>query len=128
MADYFAGLDLAQVQNFTAIAVVGLDDDYLKCLKARSEAYDRLRAIQESPLFDEIDLRAARREVEAKLEPLPEPAYEVRHLERLPLGTSYPEVVEQVRTLLDTPPLKDNTELAIDATGVGAAVVDLFAR
>ena len=41
------------------------------------------------------------------------------HLERMPLGTPYPTIVRHVRALLDTPPLKGNAELVVDATGVG---------
>jgi hypothetical protein len=63
-----------------------------------------------------------RREIKDRLVPLPEPVYEVRYLGRLPLGTPYPEVARHVKRLLDTPPLRDNWELAVDATGVGAAV------
>jgi hypothetical protein len=51
--------------------------------------------------------------------------FAVRHLHRWPLGTSYPQVVTDVKTLFATLPLKD-TVLAIDRTGVGRAVVDHF--
>jgi hypothetical protein len=50
--------------------------------------------------------------------------YQVRHLERLPLGTSYPAVVAHVGRLLAKLPAR--TELAIDLTGVGRPVFDLF--
>jgi hypothetical protein len=61
-----------------------------------------------------------------------------RHLERLPLGTSYPSVVAHVRDLLARPPLcgpygvfkreRENrpAQLVIDSTGVGKAVADIF--
>jgi hypothetical protein len=56
---------------------------------------------------------------------------DVRHLERLPLGMSYPAVVQHVADLLARPPLcrADNhpaAELVIDETGVGRAVGDIF--
>lgn len=51
--------------------------------------------------------------------------FDVRHLERLPLGMPYPEQVEHVRRLLATAPLQRAT-LVVDGTGVGAAVTDLF--
>jgi hypothetical protein len=51
--------------------------------------------------------------------------YGVRHLERLPLGTSYPAVVERVSGLIRTPPLP-GSPLAVDQTGVGRPVVDLL--
>ncbi len=50
----------------------------------------------------------------------------LRHLERLPLGTPYPEVVERVRELTRNPQLAGRCQLAVDATGVGAPVVDML--
>ncbi|MCX7314362.1 MAG: hypothetical protein NTV56_22290 [Alphaproteobacteria bacterium] len=50
---------------------------------------------------------------------------DVRHLERLPLGMSYPAVVQHVANLLIRAPLQD-AELVIDETGVGRAVGDIF--
>jgi hypothetical protein len=53
--------------------------------------------------------------------------YAVRHLQRWPLGTLYPAIVEDVTALLDTAPLtRGRTPLVIDLTGVGRAVGDLF--
>lgn len=52
-----------------------------------------------------------------------------RYLERLKLGVSYPDQVEHVRRVCLREPLLSRTpQLAIDQTGVGAAVVDLFKR
>ncbi len=57
----------------------------------------------------------------------PEASYHCRHLERFKLGTSYPNQVARVRQLCRRAPLLSNTpRLAIDQTGVGAAVVDIF--
>jgi len=51
----------------------------------------------------------------------------VRHLERLKLGLSYPEIVQYVKSQLARPPLDDpRTVLVIDETGVGRAVGDIF--
>jgi len=47
--------------------------------------------------------------------------YRCRHLERLPLHTPYPEVVEHVGKLLGR--FRDRPMLAVDATGVGRGVV-----
>src|SRR5262249_44758090 len=47
------------------------------------------------------------------------------HLERLPLGTSYVGIVQHVARLLAKLPA--GTELAIDFTGVGRPVFDMFA-
>jgi hypothetical protein len=54
------------------------------------------------------------------------PSYQLRALHRFPLGTPYPRLVEQIGARLSDPPLRGRCLLAIDATGVGAAVLDLF--
>jgi hypothetical protein len=51
----------------------------------------------------------------------------VRHLERF-RHTLYPDVADRVGTLMDSPELSGKAELAIDATGVGPAVTDIFAK
>lgn len=51
--------------------------------------------------------------------------YAVRHLERLPLGTPYPEMVRRIGERIRTPELRDCT-LAVDQTGVGRPVVDML--
>ncbi len=53
--------------------------------------------------------------------------FHARHLERFPLGTPYPAIVASVAAMLKQPPLADfPPRLAVDETGVGAPVVDLF--
>ena len=53
---------------------------------------------------------------------------EVRYVERMPLGTPYPKVVERVREITWSQELRGNCALAVDATGVGAPVVDMLRR
>jgi hypothetical protein len=53
--------------------------------------------------------------------------YACRHLQRWPLGTSYPAIVDDVVQLTAAAPLAGCT-LAVDGTGCGRAVVDLFRR
>jgi hypothetical protein len=48
----------------------------------------------------------------------------VRHLERVALGTPYPRVVGRVRRLMRSEALRGRCAVVVDATGVGAAVVD----
>jgi hypothetical protein len=50
----------------------------------------------------------------------------VRHVERVPLGTRYPAVVERVRAAVQDRELRGRCALAVDATGVGAPVVDML--
>ena len=49
------------------------------------------------------------------------------YLERVELGTPYPDVVAHVAELMSDARLKDST-LVVDATGVGAPVVDMLRR
>ena len=55
-----------------------------------------------------------------------EERFDVRHLQRLPLGMSYPDVCQHVADLLARPPLCGAADLVIDETGVGRAVGDIF--
>jgi hypothetical protein len=50
--------------------------------------------------------------------------FQVGHLERVPLGTTYPAIVLHVGRLLAR--LPEGTELCVDYTGVGRPVFDLF--
>src|SRR5258707_14938132 len=52
--------------------------------------------------------------------------YTVRHLQRLPLGTSYTQAAGHIRHLLRRPELQSNCTLVVDATGAGEPVVDLL--
>jgi hypothetical protein len=67
------------------------------------------------------------------------PDLHLRHLERYPLRTPYPEMVARVAALVEDPQLRsthldrflghrvlEEPELLVDATGVGRPVVDLF--
>ena len=50
----------------------------------------------------------------------------VRYVERMPLGMTYPEVVARVCGMIDAPPVRGQCELVVDATGVGAPVVEML--
>jgi hypothetical protein len=53
------------------------------------------------------------------------PYFHCKHLDRLPLKTSYPDIVAHVQTVLRLPEFKD-AYLVVDATGVGRPVVDML--
>ena len=95
-SEKFVGLDLGQKQNPTALCMVDRVD----------EMYDAKDPVT-------WDWLRSRR-------------YHLRHLERFPLGMSYPDVVERVAKLVRSGPLRGQCELVVDATGVGGAVVDLL--
>ncbi len=95
---YFVGLDLGQSQDHSALAVVERADLVL----------------------DEFDHATYARLMQRR--------YRVRFLERVALGTPYPNVVERVREVVRAKPLVGRCTLMVDATGVGAPVVDLLQR
>ena len=50
----------------------------------------------------------------------------VRYLERVPLGTRYPAIVEQVRKLVSYDRMRGRCSVVVDSTGVGEPVVDML--
>lgn len=60
------------------------------------------------------------------VEEITEDRFHLRYLERLKLGTPYPEVARYVTDLLKTPELAGKTFCVVDATGVGRPVVDML--
>jgi hypothetical protein len=68
-----------------------------------------------------------------RLRQTPAERVNVRHLQRLPLGLSYPAQVQAVKDLLARPPLNGDgktlpAKLILDASGVGRAVSDVFSE
>ena len=114
MADiqYFVGLDLGQARDFTALAV----------LERSRPAEDPFRELLQREDWSEFDLVAAQQTATKR-----ERTYAVRHLERFPLGTSYPAICDRIVELFAKPPVARAT-LVVDQTGVGRAVVDMIGR
>jgi hypothetical protein len=52
----------------------------------------------------------------------------VRHLERIPLGTPYTTVADRMRGILQHPELHGHSRLVVDATGLGAPVLDMLRK
>jgi hypothetical protein len=96
--EYFIGLDLGQSQDYTAIAVIE----------------------KERLLTGERDAGTREWKTETR--------WNLRHMDRPSLGTPYPAIVDRVKGLIARSPLMGNSELVVDATGVGAPVVDLLKR
>lgn len=130
---YYVGVDLGQRQDYTAVSIIE-EPVWVDPLWAESRRVAWELGIEgkkpgwvspaEVPPGDPLrEILAANR---ASGKP-PDAPLSLRHLERLSLGTPYPEVVERVRNMLSTPPLFERpTALVVDATGVGAGVVDQF--
>jgi hypothetical protein len=97
---YIAGVDLGQSQDPTAIIVL-----------------HHTRTPLDTWTVDE-KRHTTRQDIEER--------FDCVHAERVPLGTSYPDVVAYVRQVLNRPPLRDSCHLVIDESGVGRAVGDMF--
>ena len=96
---YFIGVDLGQAHDPTAIAVVR-----------------RLRFL----VSHDVQLSTPTwKENEPTI-------YQCGYLERVPLGTTYPAIVAHVGRLLQRPIWSGKIDLAIDQTGVGRPVCDMF--
>lgn len=99
-SSFFIGCDLGQSQDYSALTIA----EKVTARHSQQEVWDY-----------------------AGTPPaLPPPRYAVRYLRRWPLQTSYPQIVRDVKTLLERPELQKNSTLAIDATGCGAPVLDMF--
>lgn len=103
MGSYTVGLDLGQ-NDYTALAVV--ERVLVPPGDLTVEAYEHM---------------AGRTGVGR-----PVAEHHVRHLQRWPQGTPYPEIVQQVGRLMRRAPLATDGLLIIDRTGVGVAVMDMF--
>jgi hypothetical protein len=102
---FCVGVDLGQSSDPTAIAIVRhrvepLEDEWIPERATVPNRYHILR--------QKIDER-----------------FEVPHLERLALGTSYPAIVQHVAEMMGRAPVR-GADLVLDQTGVGAPVGDLF--
>ncbi len=95
---YFIGVDLGQTHDYTAIAVIQ------KYMPRQVAGRDILPIAAPSTPEDLL----------------------VRRLERIPLGTPYPRIIEHIRALTHDPRLAGRCALVVDATGLGAPVVDML--
>ena len=121
---YYIGLDLGQSQDYTALAIV----EEPVWVGPASERYigNKEGGWLSPSLLDPYVYRQILEDVERYGRP-PNPPLYVRHLERLPLGTRYPAVIEHVLRIGRSRPLADKPAcLVVDRTGVGVPVVDSF--
>lgn len=54
--------------------------------------------------------------------------YNLNWMERPELRTPYDRIIERVKAIMDSPKIKDDAVLLVDATGVGRPVVDMMVR
>lgn len=100
--DFFAGIDVGQVNDWTAISVI-----------------ERIRAVPRPDVHRTV-VEEARQEARATPTRL-----DLVHLQRIPLGTYYPKQVEIIANLLQQPILSGVTSY-MDITGVGRGPFDML--
>ena len=140
MGSFIAGLDLGQAADRTALVIVekrqdlGYDPALVQTVTESAIAMPGWEAagVQlRSPVYEQRTRQATlgpNGQV-TYVDDLPAPrllSYDVRHIQRWPLGTSYPTIVDEVAGLLARPPLGTDARLIIDGTGVGRAPVDML--
>lgn len=121
---FYIGLDLGQAADYTALAIV----ERLAQIREQRERVISTKLVTEDIQIPGSGFRREARQVpdEVILEDVPgKPLLHVRYLERFPLGTAYPVIVERVSMLMIDPRLND-PHLVVDATGVGAPVCDML--
>jgi hypothetical protein len=94
---FYIGVDLGQKHDYTAIAVVEKENARLM---NRDRVYNAQAAVK--------------------------PRLLVRRAQRVALGTPYPRVAEMIREITREWPMAGQCTLVVDATGVGAPVVDML--
>jgi len=110
---YLVGLDLGQASDYTALSVVEQ-----QLWSPRDHAWLSPANLTATQLTERLRFEGT--------PPTDRPLH-VRHLERLPLGTSYPAIVADVAARLRSGAMAGKgIALLIDATGVGRPVVDMF--
>lgn len=95
---YFIGIDLGQAQDYTAICVIERAEIITGPRSHMTYEWPRDRVLT------------------------------VRHLERFPLGTPYPDIIQAICRLARNPIIAGNSQIIIDGTGVGAPVIDMLRR
>jgi hypothetical protein len=110
---YLLGLDLGQAADPTALAI-------LERIVLPAQSVPAVGGYAGPPI-------GVRTTWTPPAPPKPRCRFECPHLERLTLGTAYPDVVTRVAGLLEDPALAGaEVALVVDATGVGRPVVDMF--
>jgi hypothetical protein len=102
------GVDLGQQRDYTAISITE------RILVPTGESY-------REPYYSEAYGGTLWRSTQEG-----KPEYQVRHLERPPLGTRYTEIVDRIVELVTQ--LGGRPVLAVDATGVGLPVIDMLRK
>lgn len=98
---FILGVDLGQQQDYTAIVLT-----------------EHSRRLYDPNIADTPDWDRRPKKIRNH--------YVTRLIERPELGTPYPEIVERVQSMLENPAIAGETQLVVDATGVGIPVIEMM--
>lgn len=116
------GCDIGQLHDPSAIAVCEVQQEH----RGKYRTVPHMRKL---PYVDEITGRYYAAYEKTKKEPVLESDYTVRHIKRLPLGTSYPDVAIHIADMLCSSLFaKRDVRILIDVTGVGRGVYDILVK
>lgn len=104
-ATWWVGVDLGQARDYSAIAVLQVHPTVTRVPNAASFYHRVMHNEPDEWLTETTPIRV-----------------DVVHIERLPLGTSYPAVIERVAQVQQQ--IGHPSTLVVDATGVGRPVLD----
>ena len=114
---FYIGIDLGQAHDYTAICVI--EKVYEELSNEQKAKLTRDFRARQNYQWGNVDLDQYLRRATPTLHLL-------RHIERIPLGTTYPLIIDIVKSRVETPLLQRKCHLVVDATGCGRPVVDLF--
>ena len=109
---HIIGLDLGQSSDPSALVI------------AQKRTPWRVEAPRGERLPQGHTVRVVQAESERRVKG--EPVYDIVHLQRFDLGTAYPEVARQTAAIVEDPRTGKAPDLVVDATGIGAPVVDVL--
>ena len=122
------GVDLGQAHDYTGITALGFDRYRTEAQRENDRRWMEYMAALDDPHMDRHDYQATTNAWEERFEGgedySPEPNFEVVLLERR--QESYVKIVERVGKIVEAAGGQDRVDIIIDATGVGAAVADIF--
>ncbi|MHB0874512.1 MAG: hypothetical protein ACYC5O_00565 [Anaerolineae bacterium] len=108
---FIVGLDLGQSQDYSAM--VFLD-------RSQNVTTVQVNTGRYPGVLEAKDLRPQQIVEDA--------TYRLRYLERLPLGTPYPAMVDRVKHVVEQPEIGGRYALVVDQSGVGRPVFDMFIK
>ena len=100
---YCLSVDLGSESDYTAITLL----ERIEKIRDDNIPYFNSRPIRDEPVIVVAELH-------------------LRHMERVPLKTPYPKIVQGIKAMVTHPDVVDNLALIVDQTGVGLPVMQMM--